>query len=79
MAIIKEQIIQDIDNLSDVDLMQVAKYVTFLRFQARISTTPMLDEAQMASLYADFADEDSELAEECMMDYTTGLMKEDIK
>ncbi|MGR3179459.1 MAG: hypothetical protein ACUZ8E_15550 [Candidatus Anammoxibacter sp.] len=50
-----------------------------MRFQARLNTIPMLDETQMASLYADFADEDSELAEEGMLDYTTGLIKEDIK
>ncbi len=79
MAIIKEQIIQDINNLSDIELKQVAKYVAFLRFQSRVNSMPALDEVKMASLYAGFADEDSELAEEGMLDYITGLKKEDVE
>jgi hypothetical protein len=36
-----------------------------------------LDETQLASLYAEFADEDSALAEEGMSDYAEALRQED--
>jgi hypothetical protein len=38
---------------------------------------PRHDEAQLAALYAEFANEDRELAEEGMADYADGLWKED--
>jgi hypothetical protein len=56
---------------------EVAEFVAFLKFRARIGATPMLDEAQLASLYAEFADEDRALAEEGMADYAEGLRQED--
>jgi hypothetical protein len=36
-----------------------------------------LDEAQLAALYSEFADEDRMLAEEGISDYAKGLAKED--
>jgi hypothetical protein len=56
---------------------EVAEFVAFLKFRARIGAMPMLDETQLASLYAEFADEDSALAEEGMADYAEGLRQED--
>jgi outer membrane protein assembly factor BamD (BamD/ComL family) len=63
--------------MSKAELEQVAEYMAFLKFRARHRTTPLLDEAQLAALYAEFADEDRELAEEGMSDYVKGLLRED--
>jgi hypothetical protein len=38
--------------------------------------SPLLDEAQLATLYGEFAQEDRRLAEDGMSDYTEGLAKE---
>ncbi|MSS71789.1 MAG: hypothetical protein EXS64_09905 [Candidatus Latescibacteria bacterium] len=76
---IKEQITQELNDLSETELEQVARYMAFLRFRARIDSTPALDEVQLATLYAEFAEEDRELAEEGMSDYQEGLLKEDAR
>jgi hypothetical protein len=39
--------------------------------------SPEVDEAKLASMYTEFADEDRELAESGIADYTNGLVKED--
>jgi hypothetical protein len=77
MISIKEQITHELDSLSEAELKQVAEYVAFLKFRARIKSTPTPDEAKIALLYAEFADEDRELAEEGMLDYAENLTKED--
>jgi hypothetical protein len=71
---IKEQVVQKLDSLSESELKQVADYVAFLKFQARIKPLSELNEKQLAALYAEFADEDRELAEEGMSDYIEGLL-----
>jgi len=76
---IKEKVTQELDRLSETELKEVAEYVSFLKFRARIKPIPTLDETQLAALYAEFADEDRELAEEGMSDYAEGLMKEDTR
>lgn len=73
----KEKVAQELDGLSEVELKQVVEYVAFLKFRARVKPMPELDEARLAALYGEFADEDRELAEEGMLDYTKGLTKED--
>jgi len=74
---IKEQVVQKLDSLSESELKQVADYVAFLKFQARVKPLSDLDEKRLAALYAEFGDEDRELAEEGMSDYIEGLLKED--
>lgn len=76
---IKEQVTQELDSLSEAELKQIAEYVTFLKFRARVKATPAPDETQLAALYAEFADEDRKLAEEGMSDYAKGLIKEDTR
>jgi hypothetical protein len=71
----KEHVTQELNRLSEADLRQVAEFVAFLKFRARLSVTPVLDEAQLAALYAEFADEDSALAEEGMSDCAAGLQE----
>jgi hypothetical protein len=75
---IKEQVAHELDNLSDVELEQVAEYVAFLKFRARIGRMPALEETQLAALYSEFSDEDRKLAEEGLSDYAEGLAKEDV-
>ena len=74
---VKEQVARELDSLSEAELKQVAEYVAFLKFRARVNRMPSLDEAQLAALYSEFADEDRMLAEEGMSDYAKGLVKED--
>ena len=73
----REHIVQELDQLSDAEIAQVAEFLSFLRFRSRLKTMPRHDEAQLAALYAEFANEDRELAEEGMVDYADGLWKED--
>jgi hypothetical protein len=61
---VKEQIIQALDGLSEIELVQMAEFMAFLKFRARFDTVLKLDEAQLTTLYAEFAEEDRELAEE---------------
>jgi hypothetical protein len=61
---IKKQVAQALNSLSEAELQQVAEYVAFLRFRARVAPLPAIDETQLATLYAEFADEDRALAEE---------------
>jgi hypothetical protein len=75
--LLKDKVAQEIDSLSETELKQVAEYIAFLKFRARIKHMPTFDETQLSVLYAEFAEEDRELAEEGMSDYAEGLMKED--
>jgi len=75
---IKEQVVQQLDSLTEAEIKKVAEYMAFLRFQTRTRPMPVFDEDHLAALYAEFADEDRELAEEGMADYAKGLVKEDI-
>ena len=74
---IKEHVIQGLDTLSEAELGQVAEFVAFLKFRARLQPTPALDEAQLATLYAAFAEEDRTLAEGGLAEYVHGLCQED--
>ena len=73
----KEQITRELNRLSPVELEQVAQYLTFLKYQSRLKTKPTIDESQLAALYAEFAEEDRQLAEEGITDYAEALAKED--
>lgn len=75
---VKEQVAEQIERLSEVELKEVAEYLAFLEFRAR-NARPMLDERQLATLYAEFTDEDRRLAEEGMAEYVEGLTEEDAK
>jgi hypothetical protein len=74
---IKEHVIHGLDTLSEAELVQVAEFLAFLKFRARLQPMPELDEAQLATLYAACADEDRALADEGMADYVQGLCQED--
>jgi len=72
---IKKQVTQALDSLSEAELQQVAEYVAFLRFRARVAPLPTIDETQLATLYAEFADEDRALAEEGLEEYRVQLLE----
>jgi hypothetical protein len=73
----KEQITQALDSLSQSELEQIAQYLAFLKYQSRLKSMPAVDESRLAALYAEFAEEDRELAEQGFADYTTALAEED--
>jgi hypothetical protein len=75
-TITKEILKQDIDHLDDEQLKQIADFIAFLKFQSKLSkSTP--DLSQFANLYQEFADEDRELAEIGISEYTKSLENED--
>jgi hypothetical protein len=74
---IKEQIVVELDRLTQAELEHLARYLAFLRYQARVEAAPAVDEQQLASLYAEFGEEDRQLAEEGLADYAYGLDQED--
>lgn len=76
LASVRERVALELDTLSEAELNQVAEYVAFLRFRARIATPPR-DDAHLRALYAEAAAEDRTLAEEGMAEYHRVLDDED--
>ncbi|MBV9468842.1 MAG: hypothetical protein JO316_11095 [Abitibacteriaceae bacterium] len=70
---LKEYVAHELGTLGENELKQVAEYVAFLKFRSRTSAA----EAHLASLYSEFAQEDQELAEAGMNDYSQALSQED--
>jgi hypothetical protein len=76
---IKEQVAQQLDGLTETELVQIGEYLAFLKFRSRVKSIPALDQTELASLYAEFGDEDRELAEQGMSDYAKSLTEEDAR
>ncbi len=75
---VKELVAQEIETLSDTELQEVISYVSFLKFRKRRGQVrPLPTAAKLAQLYAEFADEDRQLAEEDMSGYYNALAAED--
>jgi DNA-binding GntR family transcriptional regulator len=74
---VKEYVAQVVDSLSEAELQQVAEYLAFLKFRARVYAAPHFDATQAAALYAEFAEEDRAIAESGMAEYNVGLDAED--
>lgn len=74
---LKEQVKQDVERMDENGLREVANFVAFLQFRSRRHATPNWDEAKMAVLYAEFAEEDRALAEAGMGDYADRLEREE--
>ena len=77
VADVKERVTQALDALSEVELQQVAEYVSFLQFRQLVESPRVADTAQLAALYAEFAEEDRALAEAGMEGYNDRLRAED--
>ena len=72
----KEQINQQLNHLTQEQLNQVADFITFLKFREKL-INPNFNTEKLANLYQEFADEDRQLAEEGINEYTDLLTKED--
>lgn len=79
MISVREHVTQQVAALSEIELQQVANYLAFLRFEKRVKQVPQFDEAELAVLYGEFAEEDRDLAETGMGDYAAALEREDIQ
>ena len=69
----KERVVTSLTELSEAQLQTVAEFLEFLKFRERHKTERQFDEAQLAALYGEFADEDRELAEIGLGEYSKGL------
>ncbi len=72
----KEQINQQLNHLTQEQLNQVSDFITFLKFREKL-INPNFNTEKIANLYQEFADEDRQLAEEGINEYTDLLTKED--
>jgi hypothetical protein len=77
ISLTKEDLQQDLDQLTSEQLKQVADFVAFLKFQDKRQRL-VLNLAELSRLKTEFAQEDSELAEAGMDDYTAILAQEDL-
>jgi len=75
---VKEFVYLALDNLSEPELQQVADYVAFIKFRARIGAASGLDDTQLANFYSEFAEEDRQLADAGMAEFHAGLLAEDV-
>ena len=73
---IKERVLEEVETLTEAQLEEVAKYLAFLKSRAG-DAAPVVDEKELAALYAEFAAEDRGLAEAGLEDYAEGLKEED--
>ncbi|APB34770.1 hypothetical protein GlitD10_2434 [Gloeomargarita lithophora Alchichica-D10] len=76
MPVTSEALKQDLDQLTNEQLQQVADFIAFLKFQDKCRRF-VLDPARLASLLTEFAEEDRTLAEAGMGDYAIMLAQED--
>ena len=76
IGVTKESLKQEIDSFNDEQLKQVADFIAFIKFQTRLSKQTT-DVSQFANLYQEFAQEDRELAEAGIFEYTEFLNNED--
>lgn len=72
----KEFIKQELDKFNDEQLKQVADFIAFIKFKTKF-TSQKTDVSQFANLYQEFAQEDRELAEAGISEYTELLNSED--
>ena len=76
---IRTHVLQTFDDLNEEDLVRVAEFLDILKFRNRLHATSIPNEAQVAEMYAEFAEADRVLAEKGMPDYMAGLGQEDIR
>lgn len=76
MPVTNEALKQDLDQLTNEQLQQVADFIAFLKFRDKRRRI-VLDPVQLASLATEFAEEDRSLAEAGMDDYAVMLAQED--
>ena len=75
MSTNSQELLQSFDQLPEPEKRQVASEI--MRRTFALDRKIECDEAQLASVYAEFTDEDRALAEEDMQSYERGLLVED--
>jgi hypothetical protein len=75
MSTSSEELLKSFDLLPEFEKREVASEI--IRRTFSLGREPAMDEDEMKSLYASFAEEDHELAEEGMEDYNKSLAIED--
>ena len=73
----KEKVVTGLAELNDTQLQTVAEFLEFLKFRERRRLEPQFDDVVLEALYAEFADEDRELAEVGLVEYAANLKRED--
>jgi hypothetical protein len=76
MPVTSEALKQDLDQLTDEQLQQVADFIAFLKFRDKRCRI-VFDPTQLSALTTEFAEADRALAETGMGDYTAMLAQED--
>ena len=76
MSQIRENIKQEIQQLDEAQLEEIGRFIEFLKWKSQCATRSNQLES-FARLYQEFAQEDRELAEAGMTDYTKQLNEED--
>jgi hypothetical protein len=76
MPVTSQALKQDLDQLTNDQLQQVADFIAFLKFQDKRRRI-ILDPSQLVSLATDFAEEDRIFAETGMDDYAAMLAQEE--
>lgn len=74
--IVKEKIVQAIENLDEGQLQKLAEFIALLEVKKECIKEEK-EIKKYASLYAEFAEEDRQIAEEGMSHYTELLQLED--
>lgn len=72
-----EALKEDLDQLTPDQLQQVIDFIAFLKFRDQPRRRLILDPAQLATQFMEFANEDYALAEAGISDYAAGLDQED--
>jgi hypothetical protein len=72
--VLREDILNKIHTLNDDELQHLGEYLEFLH---QDSSSAISDEQRLAKLYAEFASEDQDLADEGLADYSDSLLTED--
>ena len=73
----REALKQDLDQLTNEQLQQVADFIAFLKFREHRPRRVAIDPTQLAALATEFAEEDRALAEIGMNDYLGMLQQEE--
>lgn len=76
---LQQTIVRDLATLDEAELNQVAQYLSFLKFRERTRRLQTSDQSDWERLYQEAANEDRELAEAGMADYSAGLASEDAR
>ena len=76
MSSSSQELLKSFDLLPEIEKRQVASEIIRRTFSL---DRKVADEAQLETLYASFAKEDQDLAEEGMEDYGRGLTAEDVQ